>query len=130
MRNIYTIEHCYSENNEWICTIKEQIDSNKLHPTGQVLTDSDKLAFVYLVVENDQYSYLQFPKNIWATLLKIVEKRGNIFLQYGNEKIELVDFVDEIEMLLFNIEGNGNYGETFVNAVEDIFAPILKGDNR
>lgn len=128
MRTVFSVEQLYFEKNEWFCSIKEQIDINKLQPAEQVLTDSDNLAFIYIVIENDEYSYIQFPKNVWPELLKIVQNKDKIFLKCGNEKLELVNFVDELEMLLFNIEGNGNYGEDFVKAVESIFEPILKGD--
>lgn len=126
MRNIYTVNQCYLNQNEWYCTVEEPLEINQLQPTGQVLTDSDNLAFVYLVVENDEYSYIQFPKNIWPTLLEIVQNKQKIVLQCGNEKMELIDFVNELEMLLFNIEGNGNYGDVFVHTVETIFEPIFK----
>lgn len=128
MRTVFTIEQLHFEKNGWICSIKEEIDINQLQPAGQVLTDSDHLAFIYIVIENGEYSYIRFSKNVWPALLKIVQNKDKIFLQCGNEKLELVNFVDELEMLLFNIEGNGNYGEVFVNAVETIFEPIFKGD--
>lgn len=128
MRNIYTIQQCQKVNNEWICKIEEHAKLENIQPSGQVLTDSDNESFIYLIVENNEYSYLQFQKNIWQSLLNIVQNKEKVFLQVENDKIELINFVEELEMLLFNIEGNGNYGETFVSSVENIFAPILTGD--
>lgn len=126
MRNVYTIQRCDFYENEWICTLHEQIELKNIQPTGQLLTDSDNLAFIYIVVENDEYSYIQFPKNVWSTLLNIVQNKDKVFLQNDSGKIELIHFVDELEMLLFNIEGNGNYGEMFVETVETIFEPFFK----
>lgn len=129
MRKMYTIQKCQKENNEWICTIKEPLDIKTIQPSGQVLTDSDNEAFIYLIVENDEFSYLSFSKDVWQQLVSVVQNKEKVFLQVENEKIELVNFVEELEMLLFNIEGNENYGEIFVNSVESIFAPILNGDH-
>lgn len=126
---MYTIQKCQKENNEWICTIKEPLDIKTIQPSGQVLTDSDNEAFIYLIVENDEFSYLSFSKDVWQQLVSVVQNKEKVFLQVENEKIELVNFVEELEMLLFNIEGNENYGEIFVNSVESIFAPILNGDH-
>lgn len=129
MRNVYTIQSCNIHKNEWICTLHEPIELKNIQPTGQLLTDSDNLAFIYIVVENDEYSYIQFPKTVWSTLLKIVQNRDKVFIQNDDDKIELMNFVDELEMLLFNIEGNGNYGEIFVETVEKIFEPVFKEAN-
>ena len=35
------------------------------------------------------------------------------------------DFYEELEALIYNIEGNDNYGESFVSAVETAFQTIL-----
>jgi hypothetical protein len=37
----------------------------------------------------------------------------------------LINFQDELNALIFNIEGNHNYGEDFSTAVEEAFAEIL-----
>lgn len=41
--------------------------------------------------------------------------------------LKLIYFIEEVEMLNFNIEGNSNYGALFSVEVETVFAEILEG---
>jgi len=95
-------------------------------PTGQVIADSDALAFIYIVEEDEQYSYLTFGQELWIDLLVHIQKGQNPVIEVGDKSIVLDGMIDELTSLLFNIEGNCNYGESFVEAVEKIFNPILK----
>lgn len=100
-------------------------EAAKLKPTGQVLADSDALAFIYIVEENDEYSYLTFDAELWPALLTYVVEERNPIVQVGNEKIQLEGFYEEMAFLLPNIAGNSNYGESFVERVESVFAPAI-----
>jgi len=97
----------------------------KIKPTGQVLADSDACAFIYIVEENEQYSYLTFGKELWPALISYVKEERNPVLQIAEQSIELDGFFEEMAFLVQNIQGNSNYGEAFVEEVERVFAPIL-----
>ncbi|TDL35306.1 hypothetical protein E2R51_06230 [Jeotgalibacillus sp. S-D1] len=97
----------------------EQI--GELSPSGQLIVDSDELSFVYLAEEGDEYTYLYLPDFIWEELKTAMDKENEIFVHIGNNKMPLIQLKDEIEYLIFNIEGNSNYGEEMVNKVESIF---------
>jgi hypothetical protein len=126
MRNVYVIDDFRFENDNLYFSLKESPLKIQIEPAGQVLTDSDGIAFVYVVDEGDHYSYLQFPKKVWNGLVSVLETKKDPLLAINGEMILLHNFANELEMLVFNIEGNGNYGEAFVQAVEETFSDILK----
>ena len=47
-------------------------------------------------------------------------------LSWNDGDINLTGFKEELTMLIFNIEGNDNYGEEFSSAVELAFSTILQ----
>ena len=94
--------------------------------TGQVLADSDAQAFIYIVEENEQYSYLAFQYDTWESLLYYLKQQQDPVVVIQNESMILTDFCEELQSLVFNIEGNSNYGEQFVEMVEAVFAPVLQ----
>ncbi|NME05105.1 hypothetical protein [Psychrobacillus sp. BL-248-WT-3] len=92
---------------------------------GQMITDSDSLAFVYLLEGDSEYHYLKFGQDVWPLLVNTLKATEDPTLQIGDQRIVLVKFKEELEMLIFNIEGNDNYGLEFAQAVENAFKEIL-----
>lgn len=117
MRKVYEIENKFNQ-----LQVTEPINAK---PTGQVLVDSDAFAFIYIVEENEQYSYLTFGEAVWPNLVELLEKEQNPSIEMNGVLVELEGFYDELTYLLFNIEGNSNYGDEFVERVEKAFAKIL-----
>lgn len=101
-------------------------DQPSFVPISQVIVDADTFAFIYIVEENEQYSYLSFGQELWIDLLEHIQKGQNPVLQVGETSIILDGFIDEMTSLLFNIKGNSNYGDSFVETVEKIFASVLE----
>ncbi|MED3661833.1 hypothetical protein P4476_08055 [Ureibacillus terrenus] len=128
MRNIYDIDEVRMENDGYYFSLNERTLEIQLKPAGQMLADSDGAAFVYVVEENGGYSYLRFPEKVWGALADILKTKKDPFLTVKGKTIPLRNFADELEMLVFNIEGNGNYGDTFVEKVEAAFREILKSE--
>ncbi|GEK34293.1 hypothetical protein KSI01_18260 [Kurthia sibirica] len=95
-------------------------------PAGRVITDSDDLAFIYTIDENDAFSYLVFKQPLWNSLVAVIESETDPVVVVEDQQIVLTGFFDEIQSLIYNIEGNSNYGDTFVTAVENVFAAILE----
>ena len=93
---------------------------------GQMITDSDSLAFVYLLEGDSEYHYLKFGQDVYPLLVNTLKATEDPTLQIGDQRIVLVKFKEELEMLIFNIEGNDNYGVEFAQAVENAFKEILK----
>ncbi|KGR73693.1 UPF0738 family protein [Ureibacillus sinduriensis] len=126
MRTIYLIEKYQFVHNDLHLSLNENQSKIQIQPAGQILADSDHLAFIYLVEEQGEYSYIYMPEDLWPALVRVLKSGKNPYLILEEQKIELTNFTDELHMLLFNIEGNENYGNAFVEAVETAFAEILK----
>lgn len=125
MRNIYVVDQYQYIHNQHYFSLNDNDQEIQIQPGGQVLADSDQLAFIYVVEEGEGYSYLSFPKQVWNVLVDIVKSKEDPYLQLGSQTIKLNNFSSELEMLVFNIEGNGNYGNEFVQAVEEQFKEVL-----
>lgn len=128
MRNIYTINQFEIIHNEFHFILNESSIQIPFKPTGQVIADSDNEAFIYIVEEGNRFSYISFPKAIWPPLVELVKQAKDPYLRVGSEEIQLTNFFEELHMLLFNIEGNSNYGEAFVFAVEEAFEEVFTTD--
>lgn len=125
MRNVYTIDQFEVLHNEIHFILNEKKQLSQLQPTGQVIVDSDKELFLYIIEENDAYSYVGFSANSWPQLLQMILTELQPFIKVEDGSIECIHFVEELKALLYNIEGNGNYGEAFVSAVEEAFAQFF-----
>lgn len=128
MRNVYKIESAQSIHNELHFSLNENETNIQIQPAGQVLTDSDNCSFIYLVEEGESYSYLSFPEVLWPYLVELLKLNEDPFLRLENGQIKLHNFTDELQMLIYNIKGNDNYGTEFVEAVEQSFQEILQAD--
>lgn len=95
-------------------------------PAGKMITDSVKMTFVYLLDEEDAYGHIHFTQEVWPLMLQALKLETDPVIVLNEERIRLTQFVEELTMLIFNIEGNNNYGEQFSKAVEEAFEEILK----
>lgn len=100
-------------------SIDFEIDN--LEATEQVLVDSDQLAFIYILEQENEYVYLSLSSPIWPELKKVLTDGTPVALVLNDVEIELKGIKDELEYLVQNIEGNANYGNDMVKEVEEIF---------
>lgn len=110
------------------------LDAEATRPTGapakKMITDSEENAFVYLMEEEEGYTYIYFPKEVWPFMALALKAGNDPSLLWKNEKIPLPGFIEELTMLVYNIEGNDNYGEAFTTAVEQEFEAFLQNINQ
>lgn len=125
MRKIYTIESFSFENQQLHFSLNDNELNLQLKPAAQLIADSDDFAFIYLLDAGDDYHYLRFQPTIWPELVYLLQTKQDPILQVGTEILELTNFYEELEMLVYNIEGNYNYGAEFVQAVETHFRAVL-----
>ena len=125
MRNVYTVKQVELIHNEVQFILNEKKQLSQLQSTGQVIVDSDNEAFLYIIEENNAYSYVSFEKHLWSQLLHMILSDQKPFLRVEDGQLELTQFAEELTALLYNIEGNGNYGDSFVQAVEKAFAAFF-----
>lgn len=123
LRNQYTVTIVDEELLTF--SVNENVEYDKMTPAGQVIADSDDFAFVYLCDVGDTYAYIRFEQPVWHVLVKMLVQQQNPTVQVNATSIVLRHFFEELQMLVYNIEGNGNYGDEFVSAVEQAFQRIL-----
>lgn len=125
MRNVYLIDQVEVVHKEIYFILNEKKQLSQLQSTGQVIVDSDNEAFLYIIEENEAYSYVSFSKNVWPQLLQMLMTEQKAYLKVEDGLLPLVQFADELQGLIYNIEGNSNYGDQFVDRIEKAFAEYL-----
>ncbi|NRD78445.1 hypothetical protein HPT25_13815 [Bacillus sp. BRMEA1] len=96
-------------------------DLTGLMPGEQMLVDSDHFAFIYIMEDQEDYTYIELSEQIWPQLKAPMEKKLSVWICNVNQEIMLQGFWDELEYLIENIKGNSNYGQEMVNKVEGFF---------
>ncbi|MEK3978317.1 hypothetical protein MKY37_04400 [Psychrobacillus sp. FSL K6-2836] len=107
-------------------TLEVLPNNHHIKPAGQMITDSDSIAFIYLLEDETGYHYLKFGQEVWPLLVNTLKAVEDPLLQIGEKELTLHGFKEELDMLIFNIEGNDNYGADFSKAVEEAFREILQ----
>ncbi|MFJ5760126.1 hypothetical protein ACIQAA_13550 [Neobacillus sp. NPDC093182] len=92
-----------------------------LTPAEQILVDSKQFSFVYLMENQEGYTYIDIPEPIWPLLKDTLTKHIPVWIHFEEEELELTNFNEEFVELINNIRGNSNYGEEMVTKVEGIF---------
>lgn len=92
-----------------------------LSPAEQILVDSKQFSFVYLMENQEGYTYIDIPEPIWPLLKETLTKHIPVWIHFDEEELELTNFNEEFVELINNIRGNSNYGEEMVTKVEGIF---------
>ena len=107
-------------------TLEVLPNNPQLKAAGQMITDSDSMAFIYLLEDEIGYHYLKFGQEVWPLLVNTLKAVKDPSLQIGDKELILQGFKEELNMLIFNIEDNDNYGADFSRAVEEAFSEILQ----
>lgn len=118
---INVVNATITKENELHLIVEKEIKIADFKPLGQMLVDSDDVSFIYLLEKNEQYTYLVIKEELWISLKNSLAEGLPVFLKNDSGHCELPSFVDELEYLIENIKGNGNYGETMVTKVETLF---------
>ncbi|MEK5443708.1 UPF0738 family protein [Fredinandcohnia sp. FSL W7-1320] len=100
---------------------KPNFDTTGLQSSGQMLVDSDSLAFIYKLENEKEFIYVSLPSSIWPSLKNVISEKQKVILHLEENELELIDIIPELEYLLQNIEGNTNYGNEMVELVEKTF---------
>ncbi|WP_066071206.1 hypothetical protein [Neobacillus soli] len=119
MKKTITILNANITENKLMLETNESI--NGLVPGEQLLVDSDQYAFIYLMEDKDDYTYIVLPEQIWPLLKTAQAELIPIWVTFNEEQTVLSNFHDELEYVISNIKGNSNYGNELVTKVESIF---------
>lgn len=121
MREIIYVSNIILKEKELLLQVPSSGSLSNAKAGGRMLVDSDRLAFIYLLEKNDQYIYIGIQDQFWPRLREVIISNIPVFIMVQSEKLELTDFHAELNYLIENIKGNGNYGEEMVRKVEEIF---------
>lgn len=125
--NIQNRIHRARRNNDQVLFLLEEgAEKPQGLPSGKMITDSDNLSFVYLLEGEEGYNHVYFPEEVWPFMLDVLTTETDPAISWQEELIVLPGFRDELLMLIYNIEGNDNYGEVFSTSVEKAFSSILQ----
>jgi hypothetical protein len=92
-----------------------------LIPMEQILVDSEQFSFIYLMEDNEDYTYIVISEPIWPLLKEALGEKIPVWIMFNEETMELTNFLEELEYVISNIQGNSNYGEGMVAKVEKNF---------
>ena len=106
------------ENKLWL-TVNESLKG--LLPAEQILVDSEHYSFIYLMEDQEDYTYITFPEDLWPYLKNALEQKMTVWAAFNEDQIELTNFLEELEYIISNIKGNSNYGKEMVTKVEQLF---------
>lgn len=121
MTNKIEVTHVSKQDNTLRLHTNESTDVLDVRASGRMLVDSDSLAFIYILENDNEFTYVSLPTSIWHDLNKVIKEGLHTILLLGNNELVLEGIIEELEYLISNIEGNSNYGEEMVEKVEDIF---------
>ncbi|MDP4085152.1 MAG: hypothetical protein Q8934_11140 [Bacillota bacterium] len=119
MQKRITIQSAHVNNNKLTLTVSEDISG--FIPGSHILSDSDQFSFIYLMEKEEEYTYIIIPEVFWPILKESLRADAKAVLQHNHDEIELTLFKEELEYLISNIKGNGNYGEKMIEKVESLF---------
>ncbi|MGG1676563.1 hypothetical protein ACIFOT_12545 [Neobacillus sp. NRS-1170] len=119
MKRSISIQNTNLTDNKLFLEVEQQIEG--LIPEGQILVDSDNYSFIYLMEDQEDYTYIVMPEQIWVFIKNSFEKKLPVWLKGNDKEVELINFNDELEYVINNIKGNSNYGQEMVTKVESIF---------
>jgi hypothetical protein len=117
------------EENQLVLSIEDTLTHNEateLQATGSMLVDSDQLALIYILENDEDFVYLAISKDHWPNLKNAIENHMDISLHMEtdegkNHTILLDNIVDEFTYLKDNIADNANYGEEMVEKFTEVF---------
>lgn len=121
MRKIVQFKHTTYENGTLYLHTDQADLLQGTTAAGQIIADSDRYAFVYLAENEEEYVYLYLEESIWDELKKALQDKSAVIAKSDDYSLELDQFTEELNYLVTNIEGNGNYGDEMVKKVESIF---------
>ncbi|WP_051314750.1 hypothetical protein [Alteribacter aurantiacus] len=128
MNNSWTIKELERTDSMLSVKVDTNLDTSALHSlkaSSQMLADSDAKTFIYIIEDDSSFTYIRFPVESWEALNSVRHDLPVVLEMTSkdneNVQLELTDFWTEIDYLVENIEGNTNYGDEMVEAVEKTF---------
>ncbi|MGX1264934.1 hypothetical protein RKD55_002738 [Rossellomorea marisflavi] len=121
MRKVIQFHQTSVENGVLVLHTEQDDLLEGVQAAGQIIADSDRFAFVYLAENAEEYVYLYLEEPIWQELKNVLDSGMPVVARGAERTLELHQFQEELQYLVENIQGNGNYGDEMVAKVEAVF---------
>ncbi|WP_243385692.1 hypothetical protein [Bacillus kexueae] len=122
-KRIEVIEATQVENQLILKTESFGDGADQLQASGQLLADSDQLAFIYILDSGSDFIYLSISSTHWPQLKMAMEANDAIIAEVEGHQISLDNIHEELQYLVENIKDNANYGEEMEQKVVEVFHP-------
>lgn len=123
MRKIVEInEISLNEKGLFLIIDTETINFAECYEIGTMIADSDQGSLLYIIEEKEEFVYVTVPVKFWTEIKKANDQNLAVFLQAGENTLELVKWNEELTYLVQNVKGNFNYGEEFVKQIQNVFS--------
>ncbi|MTH53228.1 hypothetical protein GKZ89_07360 [Bacillus mangrovi] len=121
-KRIEVIEAAEREGKLLLYAEKYDGHADRLEAKGQILADSDQLAFIYILEDPEHFTYVSISPDYWQHLEHARQNSVSVWAVINEEELELLSFHEELTELVQNISGNANYGDEMEGRVSGIFA--------
>jgi hypothetical protein len=122
MRKIVLAHEAILEETKLILKINSnEVDLSQAIEIGTLIADSDNTSLMYIIEEKEDFVYISIPSSYWDEINKAYIKEIPVYLEGEQGEMKLENWQDELSTFLENVEGNYNYGQEFVEKVNEIF---------
>jgi Family of unknown function (UPF0738) len=112
------------EQNKLYLNVSDEVSQqlSEWKDSERMLVDSDGLAFIYVLENNEGFIHIAIGSSHWADAKKaLLERVAVVIRNEKGEELELTAFSSEMDYLTENIQGNANYGQQMEEEVIKIF---------
>jgi Family of unknown function (UPF0738) len=112
------------EENKLYLNVSDEVSQqlSEWKDSERMLVDSDGLAFIYVLENNEGFIHIAIGSSHWADAKKaLLERAAVVIRNVKGEELELTAFSSEMDYLTENIQGNANYGQQMEEEVIKIF---------
>jgi hypothetical protein len=113
------------EENKLYLNVSDEVSQqlSEWKDSERMLVDSDGLAFIYVLENNEGFIHIAIGSSHWADAKKaLLERVAVVIRNVKGEELELTAFSSEMDYLTENIQGNANYGQQMEEEVIKIFS--------
>ncbi|MBP0724603.1 hypothetical protein J5Y03_05305 [Bacillus sp. RG28] len=122
MRKIELVHEVVLEESRLNLKIKSNdVDLSQAVEIGTLIADSDNASLLYIIEEKEDFVYISIPSSLWNEINNAYIKELPVYLTCEKGEMLLENWQFELSTFLENVEGNFNYGQEFVEKVNDVF---------
>jgi len=122
MRKIELVNEVVLEESRLNLKIKSNdVDLTQAVEVGTLIADSDNASLLYIIEEKEDFVYISIPSSFWNEINNAYIKELPVYVNSEVGEMLLENWQFELSTFLENVEGNFNYGQEFVEKVNEVF---------